>query len=432
MFNSYLKTPKKKSVVLLKSWYNKAEKYPLVFSTGIIADPKEWNFQTKKFKQGRKFKLGVTKNGFLDKYKSEAEKYILERQVLELRTPGHDELKNHLTSLKNRIHGIVTNDLGKKIDILSFLKEHITNLQSNAQRSKNYVLGFITLERNLQLYFYKHPQMGHGFDFIKAANLKHWQNWNFKDNNHSQNTVAGYWKRFKTVLNAADEKGYIIHPDPKKVAWRHRSLSINFQAADEIYLIPKELMKLYDLSLSGSFEKHRDIFLLDAFTGYRPSDVEGLSHSNIVPIGNLQLMKIHAKKTDTKIYSPTGWYLKEFLEKYKSGFPTIKNQQVYGRNLKDIGEKAGLNSLVKLRKNFGGKNKTVEKEKYKWIMPYTSRYSFASNLNDAGVQLTHIRDLMGHNNIKQTERYIKSQKAMAAVKNINNPYFAEKPKFNIG
>ena len=429
MFKSYLKTPKKKSVVLIKSWYNRAERLPLTFSTGIIADPKEWDSKKQSFKQGAKYPLGITNNGLLNKYKNEAEKYIKERQALELRTPGHKEVKEHLRKLKDQINGITTDEKGRKVDLLSFLADHIKALQDDPRKSSNYVAGFNTLNKNLQKYFKDNPRKGHGFDFVTTANLKHWQNWNFDTNQFTTNTVAGYWKRFKTLLNAAKDAGYITLNDNEKEPWKHRNLALSFQETDEIYNPIDELMIIYSLDLTGHYlETDRDIFLLESFTGYRPSDLKLLDADNIVSIGDINLMKIRTIKTDTQVYTPAGWYLEEFLAKYKDGFPKFKSHQGYARNIKKIGELAGLDQVVKVRKNKGGQNMTVRKKKYELMMPYTCRYNYATNLYLHGVDIYSIRDLMGHTRVNQTESYIKAKRSMAAVKNTANPYFRDKPK----
>lgn len=428
MFKSYLKNSKKKSTVLLKSWYHKAERLPLVFSTGIIGEPKEWDNQARRFKEGKRHPMGRTNNGLIDRYKTEAEQYIKQRQALELRTPDHLEVKTFLRNLKDKINGITTTAEGKRTDIIQTVMEFYQTVKQDPKRSQHYAKGFLTLHRNLTQYK-KEKNAPINFHSINPKWFAAWQKWNFETNHLSQNALAGYWKRLKTVCIYAKEQGlFDIEP------WKDKRLAINFQRADEVWLTPAELMKLYHLDLSQShLETDRDLFLLDALnSGHRLSDMANVNHSNILEIDKAKIIKIHAHKTDTLVYSPNGWYIQEFLQKYDNSFPAMKAEQVFNRNIREVCRLAGIDRPTKLRKNRAGKNIYITKPKWQWVHQYTARYSFATNLSLAGASIQDISRLMGHTTIKQTEGYIKSKQLHAAINAAQNPYFMEKPEKKTG
>jgi len=428
MFKAYLKSTKKKSTVLIKSWYNKAERLPFVFSINTKADPHSWDFPNNKAKEGRTNPTGKSLNGIISRYTTEATIYVQERQALESRTPDHAELKAHLQKVKDQIQGTTTAADGQRTDLIKYAHQFHQKLTADKKRSEHYAKMFLTLARNLEGYRKASPRQPFAFQSLTAGWFAHWQNWNF-ENGRSQNTVAGYWKRLKTVMIAAKEDGLL-----ETETWKAKGLAINFQTADEVWLTPDEIMSLYHLDLSGShLETDRDMFILDALnSGHRLSDMASIDQGNILEMNEAKIIKIHAHKTDTLVYSPNGWYLQEFMEKYKNGFPKMKSEQVFNRNVRQCCKMAGIDRPTKLRKNKGGKNIYVTKPKYRFVHQYTARYSFATNLSLAGANIQDISRLMGHTNIHQTERYIKSKQLHAAINAASNPYFMEKPESKAG
>lgn len=426
MFNIYLKVGKKNSLILLKSWYFKQSKLPLVFSTGLKIQNDLWDKKNRKCKEGRTNPIGKSINGLVDQYKAIGQKFIIETQLLEGRTPGHDEVKKVLNEAKDRINGVSKTIDGVKTDLLKFVYSFYLKKKNDPARSESYCNGFRTLHSNLLDYQKQNKRVGFSFHLINAEWCKDWQIWNFTKNEFAQNTVQGYWKRFKTVLNAAADKGLI-----KEKFWIRKELTIAPQKADEIFLTQKELAAIYTLELPE--DKHhldtvRDIFLLDAMnSGHRMNDMAGIDQSNVIELNEAKVIKIHAAKTDTLVYSANGWFLREFLLKYKDGFPSMKSEQVFNRQLRELCKLAGIDKPTKLRKSKAGKNIYVTKPKWEWVHQYTARYSFATNLSLAGVAIQDISKLMGHSNIKQTEGYIKSKQLHAAINAAKNPFFSEKP-----
>lgn len=424
MFKAYLKKNRDgAALVLIKSWYFKPAKLPFVFSTGIKIDADDWDADNYRCKEGKKYPLAKSTNGLIHRYITEATIYVQERMALETRTPDHQEVKEHLQKVKDQIQGITTTAAGNKTDLIQYTYKVYEKLSQDKKRSDHYAKMFLTLARNLDDYKKANKRLSFAFHALGPEWFADWQNYCF-GLGLSQNSVAGYWKRLKTVMIKAKESGLLTEE-----VWKGRTLAVNFQRADEVWLTPEELMKLYHLDLSTHYlETDRDLFLLDALnSGHRLSDMASIDQGNILEMQDAKIIKIHAHKTDTLVYSPNGWYLQEFLQKYKDGFPKMKVEQVFNRNVRECCRLAGIVKPTKLRKNKGGKNIYITKPKFEWVHQYTARYSFATNLSLAGVNIQDISRLMGHSNIKQTEGYIKSKQLHAAINAAQNPYFMEKP-----
>lgn len=419
---AYLKKGKGHSLIVLKTWYNKSEKLPFVFSTGERIDPDHWDRDGKMAdeKKGKQYRW---LNAAIKRYKDAAMEYYWQCLAVNTRPPTHEELRAHLLNIKDEMQGVSRDRAGEVLGLMEYMERHLQRLEQDPEVSEHTSKMYRTLIRNLERYRKQNKRVKLDFKALDLQWFESWQNWNY-DNGLAKNTVAGYWKRFKRVLNEATEDGLYDGTDHTR-----RSLAISFQEADEIYFNTQELMDIYRLDLSEAphLEKYRDVFLFNAFAGgWRFSDLGKIGAGNIVALNTTSIVKFHTQKTDEAVYIPSSWYFKEFMEKYGRKMPKFSSQKFNGA-IKEIARLAGLTEPVTLRKNEGGKNVKVTKQKWEWAHQYTARYSFAYALDEAGIPLLKIRDLMGHKNVKTTERYIKRGKMSTVKSLIDHPFFAEKP-----
>lgn len=419
----YLKKGKKYALIVLKSWYNQSEKLPFVFSTGERIDPDHWDHARKEAneKKGKKYKW---LNATIKRYKDAAQEFYFQTLTVHTRPPSHAELKEHLLTLKDEMKGITRTKSGEVVSLMQYIERYIKRLENDPETSEHTSKMYGVLFNNLTDFNAANPDRKLDFKALNLEWFEAWQNWNFETNHLAKNTVAGYWKRFKRVLSEAADDGLYTGADHAR-----RSLAMSFQDADEIYFTSDELMRIYhaDLTASPHLEKYRDVFLFNAFAGgWRFSDLGKLGAGNIIALTTTSIVKFHTEKTDEAVYIPSSWYFEEFMSKYGRKMPKITSQK-FNDAIKEIARLAGLTEPVTLRKNKGGKNIKVTKEKWQWAHQYTARYSFAYALDEAGIPLLKIRDLMGHKNVKTTERYIKRGK-MTTVKSLaDHPFFTQKP-----
>lgn len=416
-----------KTLILLKSRYLKGAPLPFVYSTGQKIDPKFWDHYKMRAKASiteKRKKVfnqeAIWLNALLDKYEAEALNFLRRSLVENSALPSHKELKNHLNSIFKTDQKQV-----KALDFLELFQESINKKDQSSKYADSTVKVFKRAKKRLEE-FSKDRAITITLKTINRDLFADFQQYLFSKN-YAKNTVASYWKKIKVILNELLDEEILTKP-----FWRSKKLALSFQEGTDVYLNPKELMKIYDLDLKGSYlEKYRDSFLLAAFTGgFRYSDLAQIDEGNIIEDNSSQgkIVQLHTKKTDSKILVPGGWYFNEFQEKYKNGFPDVSVNQVFNRNIKEFAKKAGLTQPVKLRKNKGGQNITVTKPKYKWISQYTARYSFATNLYCAGVSLAQIGNLLGHKKVSTTKGYIKAQRNNTIMSIAKNPYFTDKPK----
>jgi integrase len=139
-------------------------------------------------------------------------------------------------------------------------------------------------------------------------------------------------------------------------------------------------------------------------------------------------LRFRTSKTDTEVVVPGHWYYSEFVAKYNGKWPEIGSNQKFNESIKELAMRAGLDYPVTRRINKGGSNMWETRPKHELVHQYTLRYSYATNLDEAGVNIQDIMRLMGHTNIKTTERYIKTKAHQSALRVAGNAYFTTKPE----
>jgi integrase/recombinase XerD len=196
-------------------------------------------------------------------------------------------------------------------------------------------------------------------------------------------------KVFKSMINQAIIKGHMNENPYRYFKIKAALGNRKFLSIDEVkhlmsFKIPKEQTHLI---------KVRDLFLFSVFSGLRYSDVMSLKWENIKSDPDRIELKI--KKTDRALTVPLTWNAKQILNKYSK--MTIKNpeslvlpkmfNQVVNRGLKDLMKLVGINKEISF---------------------HCARHSFASNHLESGTNISHLKDLLGHTNVVQTQIYAKS------------------------
>ena len=163
------------------------------------------------------------------------------------------------------------------------------------------------------------------------------------------------------------------------------------------YLTIEELIKIEQLwNLSDSHKRIRDLFLLQAWTGCRLSDVVQLTPDNI----NDGMLSYTSQKTQVYASVPVKPIVREIIDRLPQ--IDIPNRMTYNRVVRELCRKAGLSQKVSLFKS----GKRVAAAKHELVSSHTARRSFATNLYEAGISINKISYMMGHTESAMTERYI--------------------------
>lgn len=204
---------------------------------------------------------------------------------------------------------------------------------------------------------------------------------------------SGIGTRRKTLVCVLEEfiKLKLIKENPCKEIPRPKE-----KERDE-FLSISELKEFSQVDLDiGSMAKGlnltRDLFLFSCYTGLRYSDVVNLRKDEV----QKDRIEIVMQKTNKKVEIPLNKKAREVLKKYKSGkigehvFPFRCNVSV-NRDLKFIARRAKVNKRISF---------------------HTGRHTFGSTLANSNVQPFYIMKLMGHADVRMTNRYVNSTSQM--------------------
>ena len=221
----------------------------------------------------------------------------------------------------------------------------------------------------------------------------------FYSKEYLDNTVGKYISTLKAFLNWATEKGYNNNLEFR----RFKNIS---KSVDIIYLNEEELNKLWELDLSGKFrlERVRDLFCLSCYTGLRYSDVVNLGLDNIQG----EFIVLDTIKTRDKLKIPILPKAKIILDKYLSGdIQKVISNQKMNQYLKEIGELAGFDTLVKQVSHSGSKRIERVNPKYDLITTHTARRTFITLALEKGMRHEIIMKITGHKDYSTFKKYVK-------------------------
>ncbi|MEO3405877.1 site-specific integrase [Mucilaginibacter sp. CAU 1740] len=209
------------------------------------------------------------------------------------------------------------------------------------------------------------------------------------------NAIGGRFvkhKCLKSIINRAIMNGH-MKENP------YRFFKIKASASQRAFLSIDEVKVLMTLEIPEKdlmLQKTRDYFVFSCLTGLRYSDVINLKFCNIKT--DPDAITIEMTKTKKQVMMPLVPPAKAIIEHYNKliiktpltrVFPYVDNQ-VLNRNLK------GLMKLSGITKN---------------LTFHVARHSFASCHVQLDTNIIHLKDLMGHAKITETQIYTKSQTA---------------------
>jgi integrase len=376
----------------------------LKFSTGQKIHPKFWNATDQKARETRQFSGYAEFNALLKKLDSKvSEEY--RRLINDGKPPTPEVLRQSLNEFLHK------KPASLKFDLLTFGKY----LQENSNKKPETLANYKQTTRNLEE-FKSERKISLAFDdinldfyeaFIKFVLAK----------NYSNNTIDGFIKNIKAFMNEAFDRGLHKNLDHKKSRFKRLA-----EETESIYLTEDEIKKLYQLDLSENprLDKVRDLFIIGCYTGLRYFDLSQLDKKNLL---DKTKFKIKTEKTGELVIIPIHPFVTEILEKYNWDLPESISNQKMNEYLKELGEKAKINSDVSLATTQGGCKVVSTSKKYELITVHTTRRSFATNAYLADVPTISIMKITGHKTEKAFLKYIKISQEDNANKLLNHPFF---------
>ena len=199
----------------------------------------------------------------------------------------------------------------------------------------------------------------------------------------TQSGVYNYHRYLKCLLNRAVRCGKLAR-NP------YILLRGEFPRGDNEsteYLTEEEMQKIRDFSPTQDswMEKVRDLFIFQMYTGMAYSDAQAFDISKYKKVnGKWQIVgsRIKTGEPFVNVLLPP---VVEVLEKYGMRVPKISNA-VYNREIKTIGQALGISTKMHT---------------------HLARHTFATWMLRNGAKLENVSKMLGHSDIKMTQRYAK-------------------------
>ncbi len=208
--------------------------------------------------------------------------------------------------------------------------------------------------------------------------------------NIGTNTVWGYHRHLKKILNDAVAMGLIIRNPYENYKVKRGDANRDFLTLEEIHRIEKKRIGIERLAII------RDVFIFACYTGLSYSDIAKLSDNHIHKGDDGEFwIIIDRNKTNQRCRIPLLPNALKILEKYKGYawkksagllLPVRSNQKmnVYLKELADI---------CRIKKN---------------LSMHVARHSFATSVTlSNGVPIETVSKMLGHNSLKTTQLYAK-------------------------
>lgn len=215
-------------------------------------------------------------------------------------------------------------------------------------------------------------------------------------------TSAKQMSTLKTLLNYARTIYKInVHPDYRdyKVARKDSDFEVITLTYDEF-----ETLFNLDLTNNKRLAQVRDVFCFSCATGLRYSDLAQLKREHL----RTDAIKMTASKTGQRLEIPLNIFSSSILKKYEGlhrPLPIISNQKT-NEYLKELCEKAGIDTPIEIIREYGITRKAVVYKKHELISIHTGRKTFVTLSLEKGIAAQDVMALSGHSTFKSFKRYV--------------------------
>ena len=201
----------------------------------------------------------------------------------------------------------------------------------------------------------------------------------------SDGAVYNYHKCLKALLNRALVFGLIVNNPYNRLNGKFK----RGERENLEYLTDEEMQKFEAIILPKGdiLDVVHDLFTFQLYTGLPFSDMQSFDASDYKWDGKAWRHVGERIKTGVPYVSQLLPPAVKVLEKYGWEIPQISNAD-YNRHLKSLGQMAGIKTR---------------------LHSHLARHTFATWMLRHGVSIENVSKMLGHTNIKQTQRYAKVQ-----------------------
>lgn len=390
---------------------NFSDKNRFTFGSGVKAKTREWNDRTKRIRHG--VKDSKSKNERLDLIENKLKELLSDytnKGIQPSTKVLKKQLKQKLGEAKNPNQIYFSEYFEQWIEREKKIAKGYDGKSKNTLR--NYDLTRRTLKdfedkKGIELQF-QDIDIDFFYDFIEYLETY--------TKAKSPNTRFLYFTQIKKILNDSFKQG--LHKNQKHKDFEYSSVDV-----DNIYLTDFEILKIYQLDLTGKSQKltqARDLFIVGCLTGLRFSDYTKISENNFKQTNDGWIYQTMTQKKKNRVSIPCNPAVIKIMMKNDFQLKTSSHKVFIG-HIRLLGKLAGITEETTIE-SYKGK---IIKPKNEFITTHTARRSFATNCYLAGIDTMTIRAFTGHKTESSFMKYIKVTKEQIATKMLKNKRFSE-------
>ncbi len=374
------------------------------FTTGYRIDAAKWDADKQRVKNGcsNKLKQSASEiNASLLEYYTEIHS-IFKRFEVEDIMPTPEQIKEAF----NALHKPVSDEpKPKKEALLCDFFQVFDDFVEDCGRQNNWTDStfekFAAVKNHLTNF-----REGLTFEFFDERGLNDYVGY-LRDVKEMRNTTIGKQLSFlKWFLRWAFKKG--VHQNN---AYDNYKPKLKSTQKKIIFLTWDELNRLREFKIPSNkqaFERVRDVFLFQCFTGLRYSDVFNLRRSDIKD----DHIEVTTVKTSDSLIIELNNHSKAILDKYKDVafeddkvLPVITNQKM-NDYLKELAEMAGIDEPIRQTYYKGNERIDEVTPKYALLGTHAGRRTFICNALALGIPPQVVMKWTGHSDYKAMKPYI--------------------------
>ena len=372
------------------------------FTTGYRIDAEKWDTDKQRVRNGctNKLKQSASEiNASLLGYYTEVQEIFKKFEVEEI-MPTPEQIKKAFNALHKPIEEVKP----RKSTPNAFYKvfdEFVRDCGRQNDWTDSTYEKFAAVKNHLMNF-----RDGLTFDFFDEKGLNDYVTY-LRDVKEMRNSTIGKQLSFlKWFLRWAFKKG--LHQNNAYDSYKPKLKSTQKKI---IFLTWEELNKLREFEIPAAkqaFDRVRDVFLFQCFTGLRYSDVFNLRRSDIKG----DHIEVTTVKTSDSLIIELNKHSKAVLDKYKDVafeddkvLPVITNQKM-NDYLKELAELAGIDEPVRQTYYRGNERIDEVTPKYALLGTHAGRRTFICNALALGIPPQVVMKWTGHSDYKAMKPYI--------------------------
>jgi integrase len=213
----------------------------------------------------------------------------------------------------------------------------------------------------------------------------------------TDNTVAKQVLTLKRFLRWARDRGYTAATGFDRLSWKRQEPDIMTLTAGEVAALEQ-----VELPAGGFLDNARRLFLLACYTGLRFSDLVSIRSEHL----RGQTLRLTTQKTRETVTVPLRAEALVLVEQLLAGQVRPITNQKLNDYLKELGQRAGIDTPVEVIKFRGGVRESTTVAKWERLGCHTGRRTFVTLSLERGLRPETIMKVTGHRGWKSFQRYV--------------------------